>query len=264
MMFGGRHGGLTQEVTRATKPSETLRRLLAYFRPFWVLLAATGVLVVIATVLRLAAPYLMGVAVDQFIAPGDRLRPEWLAWLLPSDVGRTAGLTRTMLVLLATYLLNWGATAGQFYLMTLAGQRVLLHMRTQIFERIQTLSLAFFDRHEAGDLMSRLVSDTDVINRVFSGGIVRLASMGLSLIGIVISMLGLNWRLAAEVSLKHRVMVAGGLNPQNVGDLIRRAEPWGVDVSSGVESAGVKTVHNIEAFIKAARQAEKETEIATG
>jgi ABC-type multidrug transport system fused ATPase/permease subunit len=250
MMFGGRHGGLTQEVTRATKPGETLRRLLAYFRPFWVLLAATGVLVVIATILRLAAPYLIGVAVDQFIAPGDQLRPEWLAWLLPPDVGRTAGLTRTMLVLLASYFLNWGATAGQFYLMTLAGQRVLLHMRTQIFERIQTLSLAFFDRHEAGDLMSRLISDTDVINRVFSGGIVRLASMGLSLIGIVISMLGLNWRLAAVSFLVLPVMIlATTVFSRWARVAFRRTRETIGDVSAELQE-NIAAVREVQAFAR--------------
>jgi len=213
MMFGGRHmRGLTQEAAKPTEVGRTLRRLSGYFRPFWGLLVTVAVLIVVSTVLRLAAPYLTGVAVDQFIAPGDQPCPAWLEWLLlvlpprvlvavnpvegSQDINRNAGLTVTMLLLLGTYLLNWAATAGQFYLMTLAGQRVLLHMRTQIFERIQTLSLKFFDQHEAGDLMSRLVNDTQVINQVFGGGIVRLTSMSLSLVGIIVSMLGLNWRLA--------------------------------------------------------------------
>lgn len=197
MMFGGGHmRGLTQEIAKPTEVRRTLRRLLGYFRPSRGLLAAVAALILLTTMLRLAAPYLTGVAVDQFIAPGDQPHPAWLAWLLPQDISRTAGLTVIMVVLLGTYLLNWAATAGQFYLMTLAGQRVLLHMRTQIFERIQTLSLKFFDQHEAGDLMSRLVNDTQVINQVFGGGIVRLTSMSLSLVGIIVSMLGLNWRLA--------------------------------------------------------------------
>jgi ATP-binding cassette subfamily B multidrug efflux pump len=196
-MFGGGHmRGLSQEAAKPTQVGRTLRRLLGYFRPFWGLLLAVAVLVVVSTLLRLAAPYLTGVAVDQFIAPGDKPFPVWLTWILAPDASRPDGLTVTMLVLLGTYLLNWAATAGQFYLMTLAGQRVLLYMRTQILKRIQTLSLAFFDRHEAGDLMSRLVNDTQVINQVFSGGVVRLASMSLSLVGIVASMLSLNWRLA--------------------------------------------------------------------
>jgi ATP-binding cassette subfamily B multidrug efflux pump len=205
MMFGGgRFHGLADEAAKPTQVGKTLRRLLAYFRPFWKLLLGVAVLVVASTLLQLVAPYLTGVAVDQFIAPGEKPLPLWLEWLLrvlgiggdPRDVGRVSGLTVTMLVLLATYLLSWATSAGQFYLMTLAGQRVLLHMRTQIFERIQTLSLSFFDEHEAGDLMSRLVNDTQVINQVFSGGVVRLASMGLSLVGILVSMVALNARLA--------------------------------------------------------------------
>ena len=209
MMFGGgRFHGLTQEAAKPADVGRTLRRLLGYFRPFWSLLVAAAALIVVSTLLRLAAPYLTGVAVDQFIAPGDEPRPVWLESLIlvlgvggtsggeGVTVDRAVGLNVTMLVLLGTYLLNWAATAGQFYLMTLVGQRVLLHMRTRIFGRIQMLSLAFFDRQEAGDLMSRLVNDTQVINRVFSGGVVRLASMGLSLIGIVVSMLTLNPRLA--------------------------------------------------------------------
>ncbi|MFQ6101362.1 MAG: ABC transporter ATP-binding protein [Anaerolineae bacterium] len=188
--------GLTREAAKPADVGKTLRRLLGYFRPFQGLLAAVAVLIVVSTLLQLAAPYLPGVAVDQFIAPGDQPRPVWLEWLLPQNASRKAGLTVTMLLLLGTYLLNWAATAAQFYLMTLAGQRVLLYMRTQIFEHIQALSLSFFDQHEAGDLMSRLVNDTQVINQVFSGGVVRLTSMSLSLIGIVIAMLALNWRLA--------------------------------------------------------------------
>ena len=217
MMFGrGRYHGLTQESAKAAEVGKTLRRLLGYFRPFWGLLVTMAVLIVVSTLLRLAAPYLTGVAVDQFIAPGDKPLPGWLAWLLdavipgglPSEASRLAGLNVTMLVLLGTYLLNWAATAGQFFLMMLAGQRVLLHMRTQIFERIQILSLKFFDQHEAGDLMSRLVNDTQVINHVFNGGVVRLASMGLSLIGIVVSMLTLNWRLALASFVVLPVMFA--------------------------------------------------------
>ena len=197
MMFGGRHmRGLAQETAKPMETGKTLHRLLTYFRPFRILLLAVAALILASTALQLAAPYLIGIAVDQFIKPSDKPGPTWLGWLLPPNASQSTGLTLTMLLLLGTYLLNWAATAGQFYLMTVAGQRVLLHMRTQIFERIQTLSLGFFDQHEAGDLMSRLVNDTQVINQVFSGGVVRLASMSLSLVGIVASMLGLNWRLA--------------------------------------------------------------------
>ena len=64
-----------------------------------------------------------------------------------------------------------------------------------------------------------------------------------------------NWNLAREVARKFSVMIAGGLDPQNVGILIKRVSPWGVDVSSGVETAGVKDIAKIRAFIEAVRKA---------
>lgn len=73
-----------------------------------------------------------------------------------------------------------------------------------------------------------------------------------------------DWRLAEEVSGRYPVIIAGGLSPQNVGKLVKQVNPWGVDVSSGVESGGIKAIQKINDFIKAVRQAEKEVEIATG
>jgi len=277
-MFGARHmRGLTQEAAKATEVGKTLRRLLTYFRPFWGLLATVAVLVVVSTLLQLAAPYLTGVAVDQFIAPPaddqPQPRPAWLEWLLPilspssllganpvkgpQDVSRSAGLTVTMLLLLGVYLLNWAATAGQFYLMMLAGQQVLLHMRTQIFERIQTLSLKFFDQHEAGDLMSRLVNDTQVINQVFGGGVVRLASMGLSLIGIVVSMLGLNWRLAlASFTVLPVMVLTTTIFSRRARVAFRRTRQTIGEVSAELQE-NIAAVREVQAF---AREEENVTE----
>ena len=270
-MFGGRHmRGLTQETSKPVEVGQALRRLLGYFRPFWGLLAVVAVLVIVSTLLQLAAPYLTGVAVDQFIAPpvDEQPRPAWLEWFLPAlglaegpqDVSRATGLTVTMLLLLGTYLLNWAATAAQFYLMTLAGQRVLLHMRTQVFERIQILSLKFFDQHEAGDLMSRLVNDTQVINQVFSGGVVRLASMGLSLVGIVLSMLALNWRLAlASFTVLPVMLLTTTVFSRRARAAFRRTRQTIGEVSAELQE-NISAVREVQAF---AREDENVAEFET-
>jgi ABC-type multidrug transport system fused ATPase/permease subunit len=127
----------------------------------------------------LAAPYLIGRAVDQFIVAGDR-----------------AGLTYTMLLLLAVYLGAWATRYGSFYGMIIIGNKVLYKLRTHIFDRVQTLSLKYFDQHEAGDLMSRLTNDVDTIGQVLNAGLIQTLSSGLLIVGIVAAMISLNWQLA--------------------------------------------------------------------
>ncbi|MCP4543996.1 MAG: ABC transporter ATP-binding protein [Chloroflexi bacterium] len=250
-MFGGRHmRGLAQEPVKPEDTGKTLRRLWKYFQPFWKLLATAGVLVVVSTGLRLAAPYLIGVAVDQFIDPSDKPHPALLEWLLPQNISRNTGLTRTMLLLLGTYLLSWATTAGQFYLMTVTGQRVLLYMRTEIFDRIQTLSLKFFDKHEAGDLMSRLVNDTQVINQVFGGGIVRLASMSLTLIGIIASMISLNWHLAlASFAILPVMFLATTVFSKRARVAYRRTRETIGEVSAELQE-NIAAVREVQAFAR--------------
>jgi len=65
-----------------------------------------------------------------------------------------------------------------------------------------------------------------------------------------------NWQIAREVSAQYRVIIAGGLDPDNVAQLIKETEPWGVDVSSGVETDGQKNIDKIKAFIEAVRKAD--------
>jgi len=179
-MFGGpmHHARDTREE-KAHDAGGAVRRLLAYFRPHRLALAAVGLMLVVGTLLQLAAPYLIGRAVDEFIVAGDR-----------------RGLAMTMLLLLGTYIGAWAMTYGQFYTMTVVGNKLLLRLREEIFQRVQALSLRFFDEHEAGDLMSRLTNDVDTIGQVLNVGLVQTLGSSLIIVGIVAAMLSLNWRLA--------------------------------------------------------------------
>ncbi len=186
-MMGGMHGGLPGEAHRATDRGKALRRLLGYFRSHIpTLLGVTG-LVFLATVLGVFAPRMLGQGVD-------------LLWdFLHGNAGaRETGLalTRVMALLLGVYVLTWLANAFGMYLMARVSQTMLFTLRGQIFGKIQRLSLSYFDKTEAGDLISRLSNDTDTINRVFSMGIIRFSSSLLAVTGIIIAMVALNWRLA--------------------------------------------------------------------
>jgi ATP-binding cassette subfamily B multidrug efflux pump len=187
MFRGGPGHTLRREAEHASDASTTLRRLLAYLRPFAGHLSITGLFVLVSTVLTVVAPGLIGSAVDLL----------WRFFRGEIESGLAlSGLNRTMLLLLGAYLGGWAGNLGSFYMMVSVGQSVLYELRAQIFAKIQQLSLSFFDEHEAGDLMSRLTNDTEVINQVLSVGVTRLSSSAFTLIGILIAMLLLNWRLA--------------------------------------------------------------------
>jgi ATP-binding cassette subfamily B protein/subfamily B ATP-binding cassette protein MsbA len=122
---------------------------------------------------------LIGRAVDDVLAAKDKVRLIWI-----------------VLGLLGTYLAGMLATRYQFYLMSLAGQRVLAEMRQQVMRHIHKLSLGFLERKEAGDLMSRLVNDIDVINNFFSQGLMQAVGALFGLVGVMVAMIALEWRLA--------------------------------------------------------------------
>ena len=186
-MFHGPGGGLSREVEKASDFRSTLRRLLGYLRPYSGQISIAALLVLINTTLTVAAPGLIGRAVD-------------LLWQFFNGEVESAvalsGLNRTMLLLLGAYAGGWAALTGSMWVMVKVGQNVLYQLRGQIFAKIQELSLSFFDQHEAGDLMSRLTNDTDVINQVLTMGLTRMFSSAMTLVGILLAMLVLNWRLA--------------------------------------------------------------------
>ena len=179
MMRGGPMMGMDIKEEKAQDSAGVARRLLGYAgalkgQLFWVVVA-----VLVSSAMRLYQPYLIGVAFDQFIAVGDR-----------------AGLTRTMLLLLVTYGLSYSSNVVSFLQMAVLGQELLYRLRADIFGRLQRLPLGYFDTHEIGDLMSRLTNDTNTINQFIGAGLSRVIGDVLSLVGIVIVMLSLNWRLA--------------------------------------------------------------------
>jgi len=164
---------------RAQNRGAVAARLAGYLKPYWPHLTVMLILVMINAATFAAAPFLIGRAIDQFISVGDQ-----------------AGLGRTVLFLSVAYLLSLVTMGGQFYLMGWIGQRVLASVRDEIFDKIQALPLSYFDRHDAGDLMSRLTNDVDVLNQLLGGGLVQMLSGVFQMVAIVVAMIVLNWQLA--------------------------------------------------------------------
>src|SRR5229473_3695466 len=167
-----------------------LRRLLRYLTPFRLQLIGALVLVIISALVQAIGPALIARAIDLNIIQKDY-----------------QGLTQTMLLLLGVYIVGLLSQSGQGYLIGWVGQRFLALLRIRIFEKIQSLPLAFFDQNKAGDLMSRLVNDIQTINQLLSQGITQVIGSVFSLVGILIAMVVLSLPLAAVSFLVLPVMV---------------------------------------------------------
>jgi len=137
------------------------------------------VVVALSAVAGLMEPYLLRVVVDQGIGQKD-LR----------------ALNLAVLAMVFLRLVVWGSTYFRIYLTNVIGQGVLHDFRQTLFAHIQTLSLRFYDHQPVGRIMSRITSDVDTINNLISSGLVNVASEGISLIGIIVILFSIEWRLA--------------------------------------------------------------------
>jgi ATP-binding cassette subfamily B protein len=176
----GKYGrNLKDSLEKARDPRHALRRLFNYLSPYRGRLIAVCFIIVIYTVLGLAGPYLMGVAIDRFIA-----------------VKRLSGLATIASMMLAAYILENLFHGVSVWMMADVSQRALKGLRRDLFSHMQKLPLSFFDDNPAGELMSRLTNDIDAVNQTVSQNVTLLFASVLSLLGIMIAMFLLNFWLA--------------------------------------------------------------------
>ncbi|UCF27529.1 MAG: ABC transporter ATP-binding protein [Chloroflexota bacterium] len=210
-MFGGTHGisrAMGRDTLKPKRVGETLRRFGAYFRPYWALLILVGVLLIASTWAQVAAPRLIGQLVDCYLTPTAVTAFGNLPFALEGGVAsgavnnctmesdpavlnnaeRLAGLGMVTLMLVGLYLMNAVLTGLTVYLMNWSGQHVLRQFRVDLFKHLHHLSLGFYSKEEAGDLMSRITNDTDTIQQVFNFGLVGVLSSALLLVWVVFSM----------------------------------------------------------------------------
>lgn len=226
---------------RAQDTQGVVRRLWGYMASEWRVLWVVLLCMILNGASQGIAPTLIGRAVDEFITQGDR-----------------TGLAQTMGWLLLTYIAGLIGFVGQSRLMGEVSQRVLRRIRLEIFEHIQRLSLRFFDQREAGDLMSRLVNDTEVIGALFSGALVQTLGALFSVFGIMIAMLLLNVPLALVSFMMIPVMfVLTQFFARRARSVYRESRQTIGDVSSDLQEdiAGVReaqafnrTEQNIQRF----------------
>lgn len=158
---------------------EVVTELLTFLRPYKNRMILAVMLMLVVTGLTLLIPYLIKIAIDQYIAAGVQ-----------------AGLGQVVSYIGLSYILLYGATAGQSYNLSWVAQRVLADLRQALFDHLQKLSLSYHDNHLVGVTVSRVINDVAVINDLLTQGIIELLGDLLVLSGIIVVMLSLSPRLA--------------------------------------------------------------------
>jgi len=167
------------------------RRMWKYIAPFKVRLGVSIALMLVYTGANIVQPLIIRSAVDRAILPRD-----------------TAVLTELALIYVGVSAAAWLAQYQQVYLMTYVGQYALYDLASDLFRHIQTLSLSFFDRNETGRIMARVQNDVSVLQQLLQSGIISVFSNALLLVGILVTLFTLNWRLALVTCAVLPIMLA--------------------------------------------------------
>jgi ATP-binding cassette subfamily B protein len=187
---------LERELLKATSTRESLGRLIAYFKPYARTLLIVATLIVMTTGLQLVTPYLIGQAIDCFVAPGVTGASSSCQLANNPSEADLSALSIMMIALLIVNILGAAGNGYLFYLMAYAGQHVLTTLREDVFNQIHRLSLRYYDKNSAGDVMSRLTNDADQISTAVNYSLVRVGSQVLILAGSLIVMFILHPPLA--------------------------------------------------------------------
>jgi ATP-binding cassette subfamily B protein len=156
-----------------------MRRLLGYLRPYKGQVAIALSAIIAGSALQLVQPWLMKVAIDRYIANRDLSGLDWIA-----------------AAFLGTLLASFALEYVQTWTLQMTGQRIMYDMRMQIYGHLQRSDLQFYDRNPVGRLMTRVTSDVDVLNDLFAAGVVSIFGDVFTLIGIMIVLVLMDWRLA--------------------------------------------------------------------
>jgi ATP-binding cassette subfamily B multidrug efflux pump len=194
-----------EEVLGKAYDARLMRRLLGYIRPYRGMVSGAVALILVSSVLQLVGPLATAVAIDLYIRPAGNLErtpsaaSRWVSAFLQSHqitLTPEQGIVAIAAVFLISLALAFVVLYWQGLVMQLMGQYIMRDLRNQIFDRLQRLPVAFFDRNPIGRLVTRVTSDVDALNELFTAGLVSIIGDVLLLVGIIGVLFWLNWRLA--------------------------------------------------------------------
>ena len=161
-----------EEKTRAKNTWKTVKRIVSYFKPNRVTLFFVILMVIVSSLLGLLGPYLVGVAIDDFIV-----------------TKQTSGIMTLLISLFFVYLFHSLAIFLQNYWMVGIAQKIVYTLRKQLFEHFHQLPISFYDTRQQGELMSRVTNDIDNINNTLNESVIQVFASVITIVGTIIVML---------------------------------------------------------------------------
>jgi ATP-binding cassette subfamily B multidrug efflux pump len=211
------------DVAGKAYDSRLMRRLLTYLRPYKLQVAISSVATILKSATDSAGPLLMMIAIDAYMAATPESRLSWLPRHLGRNITPMRGVTEIAGLYLAALLFTFLLELLQTYLMQWTGQKVMFDMRSQIFRHLQRMSPAFYDRNPVGRLVTRLTSDVDALNEMFTSGVLAIFEDVFTLSFIIGIMLWKSWPLALlTLAVIPAILFVTGIFRKSVRESYRR------------------------------------------
>ena len=209
------------EVAGKAYDGRLMRRLLTYLRPYKLQTAFSAISIIFKAATDVMGPYLVKVAVDTYMTDTPAAKLSWLARHLSHKP--MTGITQIAGLYLGALLITYALEFLQTYLMQWTGQKIMFDLRSQIFRHLQRMHPAFFDRNPVGKLVTRVTSDVDALNEMFTSGVLAIFEDVFVLAFIVIIMLRMSWPLALlTISVIPAILYVTRIFRKHVRDSYRR------------------------------------------
>jgi len=211
--------GHEDDVVGKVYDARLMRRLFGYLKPYKLQAGISAVATILKAGTDAAGPFFTLVAVDAYLRPSGNL--SWLGRHLSRNP--ITGVTELGLLYLAALAATFTLELIQTYLMQWTGQKIMFDLRSQIFRHLQRMHVGFYDRNPVGRLVTRITSDVDALNEMFTSGVLAIFEDVFSLTAIIILMLWLSWPLALlTLSVVPLIIYATKLFRDHVRDSYRR------------------------------------------
>jgi ATP-binding cassette subfamily B multidrug efflux pump len=182
-----------EEVLGKAYDSRLMRRLLTYLRPYKSHVVVALAAIILKSGLDVLGPFLTKIAIDKYLAKSPNSH-SWIGDRLSS--APLTGIAQIGALYVGILVLTFALEFAQTYLMQWTGQKVMFDLRRQIFRHLQHIHVAFFDKHPVGRLVTRVTTDVDALNEMFTAGVVSIFEDVFVLAGIIAIMMEMNWKLA--------------------------------------------------------------------